>query len=727
MIARESNVLCTLLALAFTAISVSTAAAPPRSLDTLPLSFEPNRGQVAEQVAFLAHMPGYGLQLNSSEARFVTADATDAPLTMKLIGADPRAAGVGLDPLPGSANYFIGKDPRSWRTGIPTFARVEFRGIYPGVDIAYHGTRGQVEFDLIVAPGADPAAVTIAFESADGLEIGTDGDLVVRRGTLRLLQRKPEIFQIVRGRRRTVDGGWILAGDRVKFRVESWDRTLPLVIDPQLVYSTYLGGTGSLPADRRDEGRSIAVDSAGNAYVTGSALSTNFPTTAGAFKTTDPDSFTILNAADAFVSKINAAGTALVYSTYLGGFGRDEGYGIAVDKQGNAYVTGFSRSNDFPTANALQPSNRGGFVNEDAFVTKLNAAGNQLIYSTYLGGGLDPDGFGGNDQGRDIAVDGAGNAYVTGKTSSANFPTANAIQPGFGGDNDVFVTELNAAGSALVYSTFLGGSDVDEAYAMTVDATGNAYVTGLTSSTNFPTANALQPSTGGGFENQDAFVAKLSAGGTPLVYSTYLGGSGEENPFGNGGIAVDPLGNAYVTGQTNSDDFPTKNAFQPTKGGGSATFSPDAFVAKINASGSALVYSTYLGGALAGDGGNDITADSAGRAYVTGFSTSTDFPTVKAVQSTFGGGGSDIFVAIMNPAGSALLFSTFLGGGFDDIAYDITLDGSGNVYVTGLSASNNFPTVTPLQASNAGGFDAVISKIRPDLSSDIKRRRAVRK
>jgi hypothetical protein len=396
-----------------------------------------------------------------------------------------------------------------------------------------------------------------------------------------------------------------------------------------LVYSTYLGGSAD------DGGNGIAVDGAGNAYVTGTTVSTDFPTA-------NPLQATCAGISDAFVTKLNAAGNALVYSTYLGGSRYDVGNGIAVDGAGNAYVTGFTDSTNFPTANALQATFGGGVNGEDAFVAKLNATGHALVYSTYLGGS--------DDEGNGIAVDGSGNAYITGRTLLSTFPTANSLQATFGGGfADAFVSKLNAAGNALVYSTFLGGSGDEAGKGIAVDGAGNAYVTGFTSSTDFPTTNPLQATSGGGVYGEDAFVAKLNATGNALVYSTYLGGSGDD--FGDG-IAVDGAGNAYVTGSTDSTDFPTANPLQATCAGVS-----DAFVTKLNAAGNALVYSTYLGGSD-GDGGDGIAVDGAGNAYVTGFTSSTDFPTANPLQATYAG-VSDVFVTkVPDPDMDPLMYTT---------------------------------------------------------------------
>jgi hypothetical protein len=396
------------------------------------------------------------------------------------------------------------------------------------------------------------------------------------------------------------------------------------------------------------------------------------------------------------VAKLNAGGSALIYSTYLGGSEDDEGFGIAVDAASNAYVTGRTFSRDFPTRNPLQAAFGGG---ADGFVAKLNPTGSGLVYSTYLGGNN-------SDLGRRIAVDAAGNAYVSGQTASTNFPTQNPLQPAYAGGFDAFVAKLNAAGSALIYSTYLGGSSGEAGNGIAVDTAGNAYVMGGTASRNFPTANPLQAAFGGGIS--DAFVAKLNAAGSALIYSTYLGGRSGDNGFHN---AVDSAGNAYVTGPTNSTDFPTANPVQTAFGGRS-----DAFVAKLNPTGSRLIYSTYLGG-RSDDSGNGIAVDAAGNAYVTGNTSSTNFPTANPVQAAFGGGPSDAFVAKLNAAGSALIYSTYLGGSvaenpppYNDSA--IAVDTAGNAYVMGGTASRNFPTANTMQAAFGGGIgDAFIAKI----------------
>ena len=543
----------------------ATQAQVSEAYGKLPLHFEANHGQTDARVSFLARGPGYTLFLIPTEAVLALrpppaaspppaanqkriAKPTPPVLRLQFVGANSRAQVVGREELSGKSHYFLGNDPRKWRTNIPTYARVQYKDLYLGVDLLVYGTQRQLEFDIIVAPGADPRAIRLGFQGVDNLDIDAQGDLILRTRGSEFRQRKPFIYQEINGTKKTVPGMYVLTGKfQVGFQVAAYDPTKSLVIDPMLTYSTYLGGSDY------DAGRGIAVDAAGNAYVTGETYSTNFPL-ANPFRGT-------FAGGDAFVTKLNATGSALVYSTYLGGSDDDVGHGIAVDGAGNAYVTGLTRSANFPAVNPFQRAYAGG---GDAFVTKLNATGSALVYSTYLGGSDQEAGHG-------IAVDGAGNAYVTGWTRSANFPAVNAFQGTYGGGiMDAFVTKLNTTGSALVYSTYLGGSNTDFGFGIAVDAAGNAYVTGETESGNFPTANSLQPAFGG---TGDAFVTKLNAAGSALVYSTHLGGSGYDASHG---IDLDAAGNAYVTGWTSSPNFPTMNPFQRAYAGDS-----DAFVVKI--------------------------------------------------------------------------------------------------------------------------------------------------
>ncbi len=536
---------------------------------------------------------------------------------------NPEVFAKGL--LEGKVNYFIGNDPARWKTNIPTYQSVVYKEMYKGIDIKFYGNNQQLEYDIIVKPGANPSHVKFSYEGITGLRVTEHGELEVSLKDGKLIQKKPYVYQEIDGKRIEIEGKFRVKSaesgvhnpkSKVQnpkfmygFQVAKYDRSQPLIIDPTLAYSTYLGGSNI------DVGYGIAVDTDGNAYVTGYTYSTNFPT---------KNAIQGSNAGyiDVFITKLNAAGSALVYSTYLGGSDLDTGLGIAVDTARNAYVTGWTNSANFPTAHAIQGSFAGGY---DAFITKLNAAGSALAYSTYLGGSA-------ADFGTGIVVGTAGDAYVTGQTNSTNFPIKNAIQGSNAGYIDVFITKLNAAGSALAYSTYLGGSSSDQGYGITVNTAGDAYVTGQTNSTNFPTKNAIQSSNAGYI---DVFITKLNAAGSALAYSTYLGGSDLDTGLE---IAVDTIGNAYVTGQTYSTNFPTANAIQDSNAG-----DDDVFITKLNAAGSALVYSTYLGGSDL-DRGLEIAVDTAGNAYVTGYTESTDFPTAHAIQGGNAGSG-DAFVS----------------------------------------------------------------------------------
>ncbi len=706
----------------FAASNVSASLAPlsgfaarqraPTAYGQLPISFEANQGQADSQVRFLARGPGYRLFLTPTEAllaasanahtpaalhsRFSPAVADPATLAsadpptlvgMRFLNANPQAEVTGEQLLPGIVNYLLGNDPAEWRTNIPTYAQVRYQNIYPGIDLVFYGNQGQLEYDFIVAPGSNPARVHLGFTGVNHLSLDAQDRLLLRLPDGEVIpESTPHVYQEISGARQEIASRYVLQGaTKVGFALGAYDASQPLVIDPMILFSTYLGGLDN------DEGTGLAVDGAGNAYITGSASSPNFPTQ-NPLQPTFGGGFS-----DAFVTRMNAAGTALVYSTYLGGSGADWGTSIAVDSAGDAYVIGMTFSTDFPTYNALQPTFGGGF--DDAFVAELNAAGTALVYSTYLGGSD-------ADWGTGIAVDSMGDAYITGGTSSTNFPTHNALQVTKVGTANAFVAELNATGSALIYSTYLGGSNYDYGAAIAVDGAGDAYVTGITHSSNFPTHNALQSVYAG---DADAFVAELNSAGTALVYSTYLGGSGAD---GGTGIAIDSAGNAYVTGATSSTNFPTRNALQATNAGGD-----DAFVAKLNAAGSALIYSTYLGGSN-DDEADGISVDSAGNVYITGSTSSINFPTRNALQAT-NAGGADAFVARLNATGSALLCSSYLGGGSNDGGNAIAVENASNVYVTGATASADFPTSNPVQGYG-GMEDGFLVKMNLELPAQFQ-------
>jgi uncharacterized repeat protein (TIGR01451 family) len=954
---------------------------PPEGFGRLPLSFEPNQGQTDSRVRFLARGHGYGIFLTDDGASFSFSDSS-TPLHMRLQDAATSPRITGVEQLPGKVNYLVGNDSNNWRTNIPTYEHVRYEQIYNGVDLVYYGNQRQLEYDFIIAPGASFKQIRLAFDGAGKLKLNRRGDLVLNSGTRKITLLRPKAYQEINDKRREVSVRYSLKPrGEVTFKVGNYDKSQPLVIDPLLVYSTFLGGSG------QDMGNSIAADASGNVYVAGQTASLNFPTSA-------PFDSVISGITDAFVAKLNANGSALIYSTFLGGNDIDNATSIAVDNAGNVYLTGETSSADFPVLNALHPTLTG---LSDAFVSELNSAGSGLVYSTYLGGHS-------SDFGNSIAIDNSGNAYVTGNTSSADFPTTNpfqatrlghaifkttnaagnwtpsdsglaaslvidlVLQPGnsaivyaatetglfkstdsganwsslpgtlpfvtklaldpinpaiiyaatnagvfkstdggnsftlsnngigtsvrtivvnpvtpttlyatvggtpffksvdggatwninlipssdrvdsltidpntpnvlyadtqqgifkstdsgsswtklntgipsflsvnsitidpvnnllyaattFGvwisadagttwfnisgnlsfdilkvavdptnpsvlyaataililkttdrganwtesvngyprtrissvvlnptqpstlfigttSTSDAFVTKLSAGGVSQIYSTFLGGNLLDQGNGITLDASGNAYVTGFTSSVDFPTANAIQANRGDNFISAgDAFITKLNASGSALVYSTYLGA--DFNDAGRA-IAVDTNGNAYVCGSTGSQSFPTVNAFQSHN----ASLFNDVFVTKVNAAGSALIYSTYLGGDSTDDC-EDIAIDSAGSAYVTGLTTSSDFPLLASLQATGGGASHDAFITKLAPNGSSLIHSTYFGGSNNDGGRGITVDSLQNIYVVGTTNSTNFPTQNPLQPGFGGGSDVFIAKLRP--------------
>jgi len=743
----------------------TSAMAKPQAVKAyghLPLSFEANQGQTDHRIKFLSHGSGYSLFLTGDEAVLalkkpggsvardrqpksaVPSAEPPAVVRMKLVGANATAKLTGLAELPGKSNYFIGNDPKKWRTNVPNYAKVKYTSVYPGVDLVYYGNQRQLEYDFVVQPGADPRQIALQLvapaSSRDAakmaaLRIDKNGDLVVGTEGGEVIFHKPVVYQPATDNaqwtkqekqstndKRFVSGNYILKDDRVTFEIASYDKTKPLVIDPTLAYSTYLGGSGL------DQGNGIAVDKSGNAYITGLASSFDFPVTPGAFQSTfgGGGQGGCSTCGDAFVSKINAAGSALVYSTYLGGSGNDAGFGIAVDAAGNAYVTGSTASSNFPTTlGAFETTFGGGTFTGDAFVSKLDATGSALVYSTYLGGSAD-------DAGSGIVLDASGKAYVAGFTLSSDFPTTpGAFQTALAGiDGNAFVSKLNAVGSALVYSTYLGGG-ADSASAIALDSTGDVYLTGHTNSTAFPTTpGAFQTTLAG---QTDAFVSKLNAAASALVFSTLLGGAGGSGLTTGDAIAVDSSNNTYVTGNTDATDFPTtRGAFQTTF---DSSLDFAGFVSKVNAAGSALVYSTFLTGFGLADAttGVGIAVDTSGNAYVTGVTDTVDFPTTAdAFQTSCGNPntfpGSYAFFSRFNGTGSALLFSTALGGvpfeGCDNhltSGHAIALDASGNAYIAGVTSASAFP-VSPgafQRVLGSGSGNAFVVKISPTDAAGI--------
>jgi hypothetical protein len=734
---------------------LSSAAKQGKVLENygqIPLAFEPNAGQTDARVKFLSRGPGYTVFLTNDEAVLALSGSskgkqssaaenalplagfreisspspeparTTAVLRMRLIDANKDAQVAGMDQLPGRTNYFLGRDPRNWRTNVVNYRKVGYRDVYPGIDLVYYGNQRQLEYDFVVAPGSDPAAIKVSFAGAPKVRLeGQTGDLVLSTAKGDVRFHKPVAYQTEAGqsapandRKRLVESSFVLdAKNRVSFQLGSYDHSRALVIDPTLGYSTYLGGTGN------DYATAVAVDSTGNAYVTGYTASANFPTVAGAYQTSCGGG-TACSAShiNAFVTKLNSTGTALVYSTFLGGSGKDYGYGIALDASGDAFIAGTAFSNDFPTTPGAYQTTCGGgtCADGDVFIAELNSTGSGLVYSTLLGGKS-------ANQANAIVVDSSGNAYFTGYTRSANYPVTPGVFQGLcssckTGFVDAYITKLNSSGSALIYSTFLGGNNADVAYAIAIDSSENAYVTGYTYSTNFPTTpGAFQTTLGA---TTGAFVTKINSTATAKIYSTYLNGSATGTSACaacGSSIAADAAGNAYVVGLTWETNFPTTvGAYQVTYGGGFH----DAFVTKFSSTGT-LIYSTYIGGS-GDDGATSVLVDGNGTAYVKGNTFSTNFPTTPgALSNTFvAGTNSEAFVLLLNPSGSALDYSTYLGGAagaeYGLATSMLALDNEvpPNIYVTGYTNSTTYPTTAgAYQTKRSGAYDGYVTKFAP--------------
>ncbi|MFL5804112.1 MAG: Calx-beta domain-containing protein, partial [Roseiflexaceae bacterium] len=699
------------------------SAAPPRpDFSRLPLAFVPNRGMVDARARFLVHGGTGTLFFTPEEVVLALPDASAAISTtvarVRYEGANPHPRLAAGNQLPGVANFFVGNDPARWQADLPTYTGISYAALYNGIDLHYDGSEGKLKSTYIVAPGADPAQIRWRYVGAADLRVDSaGGDLIVRmpspsasRNGRTLIEQAPVAWQDINGRRVAISARYAVdSNGRVSFVLGNYDPTQPLLIDPILTYSSYLGGAGG------DDGQGIAVDASGNIFVAGSTRSSNFPTSASTFQSSRN------GAQDAFVTKLNPSGSTVLYSTYLGGSLEDEAHAIAIDSSGMIYLTGETRSTNFPMKNALDSTFGGGTCGSnpcnDVFVTKLDPAlsgSSQLKYSTYVGGNGEDIGFG-------VAADSSGNAFVTGLIAGGLPIPSKTFDSSYGGANDAFVIKLkttvtsSGTGSNL-YATYLGGTGDDQGNGIAIDSSGNVYVAGETassggSSTGYPTKNPYQPSNGG---SDDVFVTKLNpntTGTSSLLYSTYLGGNADDD--GNA-IALDSSGNAYVTGFADSSNWPTVTPWQSSKAG-----LKDVFLAKVNTAASgvpSLTYSTYIGGTNE-DRGLAIARDSAGLIYLTGLTRSSDYPLENPVQASFGGGTcgtvscTDSFVTAFSLAANSPIYSTYLGGSNDEFGNAITADSSA-AYVAGTTWSNNFPTANPRQATFGGGtLDAFVAKL----------------
>ncbi|MFX0060792.1 MAG: SBBP repeat-containing protein [Candidatus Hermodarchaeota archaeon] len=650
--------------------------------------FIQNLGQVnADSFQYYFSAQGLSVGFGLSTITFVSSSHDEAaPVSFSLtFPGSQLVKPSGREKKSHYVNYFYGDFQL---TNVPTWDEIWYEDLYPGIHLCYYMSKQGLKYDFIVEPGADPSQIIVQVSESMTVSIIDQTVSLQSRFQPEKLSFQDTALQVFQADHKLIDAQFVPKGDRQNcygFRIDSFDSSQTLTIDPLwLPFSTLLGGNAF------DTGNQLVVDVSGNTFITGHTDSLNFPTYSALNSTTNLGT-------DVFVTKLNATGNGLVFSTYLGGSGNDKGWGIAVDENGNSYVSGETESSDFPTVSAYNSThnNPGG---SDVFVTKLNATGNGLVFSTYLGGS-------GHDYGEAIALDGDGNSYVTGYTGSLDFPnTTNTVHGG--GTYDVFVTKLNAAGNGLVFSTYLGGSSLEYGKGIALDDKGNSYVTGYTWSNNFPMKNSYNSTYGG---SEDVFVTKLNETGNGLNFSTYLGGNKKD--FGQG-IALDSKGNVYITGYTNSSNFPTQNAYQSTYGGGYY----DAFVTKLNTTGNGLNFSTYLGGSTH-DQAYDIVVDEDRHSHITGVTNSNNFPTYKAYDATFSG-NYDIFVTKMNETGNGLKYSTFLGAGAYEEGHGIATDAVGNSYVTGYTASGTaFPLVNAYQSSYGGASDGFVTKISLDEDS----------
>jgi hypothetical protein len=601
----------------------------------------------------------------------------------------------GINKVEAYNNYFVGNDTSKWACNVPLYKEVIVNDIYKGIDIRYYFEDNNMRYDFNVKPGAELNKIKLKFEGQESLAINYDGELIIKTSLGEIKHTKLKAYQYITdsNNNQIIKSGsqplckFIINPDNsISFSVNNYDPGLPLIIDP-LIWSTYLGGNGL------DEAECMKVDDQGNVFLTGITFSNNFPTNTGAYDSSYNGNY------DIFITKLNTLGTKIIFSTYIGGSNDDYGYSIAIDKSGNSYITGYTKSSDFPfTPNAYHTSLHGNRA--DSYITKLNSSGTALIYSTYLGGSS-------YDYGKGIVVDSSGFVIIIGYTFSSDFPTTygaldTILNKGNNTYNDVFVTKINYTGSALIYSTFISGSNMDWGYSIVNDAVGNVYITGKTYSSDFPSSPGAFSINNNG--NWDAFITKLNETGTGLIYSTYAGGNAVDD---SRAIAIDKNGNAYITGETNSSNFPTTSGcYNTIYNGGSG----DCFVLKLNSTGTAIEYSTFLGGDST-DVGNAIIVDNIGKAYVTG-QTYGNFPFTDASFDSTLSGVSDSFLTILNPDGSKPLFSTYLGGNRSDNGYSIDINEFQDIYLAGSTSSTNFPvTESVIQDSLSAGSDCFITKI----------------
>ena len=647
-----------------------------QSVLDLPLNFEANQGQTDDSVDFLARGQGYTLFLTPEAAILRVADSTtesEDVVRIVLRGASTYAPAAGVDQVESRTHYLTGNNRSAWRADVRSFERVRYDDVYPGIDVEYYGNGGELEYDFVVHPGASPQDIAIRFEGAERVTLD-DGDLLVQVGQKTIRQLAPIAYQRSGDRMTAVTSNYALSDDgTVRFDLAAYDVNQPLIIDPVVQYSTYLGG------GLADRGLAIAVDESGNAYVVGETRSLDFPLASS--PQTDPETD-----ADVFIAKLNATGTGLLFATYVGGSGRDRGNDVVIDASGSICITGETASTDFPVIDASQPDYGGGEA--DAFVTRISSDGSTIEFSTYIGGS-------GDDRAYGIDVDAGNEIFIAGESESEDLPMANAVQA-FGGQSDAFAAVVDGPTSTINFCTFLGGSAPDRGRDVVAWGDGEAYIVGWTSSADFPVENAIQDTYGGG--EADGFVVRIDARQGSVDYATYVGGQAGDRIFG---VATDAERRAYFIGESSSTDFPTANALQDE-----IVFGFDAVTGRLAADGSVFEYSTFLGGA-GGDRGRAVEVDADGRVILAGGTSSPNFPTVSAVQPNLNG-VSDAFVVGMASDGAQLEFSSFYGGSKADPANGLAVDADNRIYLSGTTMSLDFPVQLPLQNGLAGMGDAFV-------------------
>jgi uncharacterized protein (TIGR03437 family) len=644
-------------------------------LMALPIWFEPNQGQAHPSVQFQSR----NTFLRATSAAI---HSHGSPIVFTLEDANANAHAEALDRLPGVSNYYLGNDPKKWQTDVPHFARIRYHDVYPDIDLIYYGNKdGQLEYDFVVKPGADPGAIRIAYNRS--IVADSSGDLVISR----LRQRRPKVYQ----EGREIKCKYIVRDEtHVELALAQYDHSASLTIDPVIDYSTYLGGNA------QDVAGDIAVDNSGNMYVTGSLQSPQYPSLNPFQQASETDQLMV-------IAKIAAAGNALIWYTYVGGTALNDGEKIALDSSGNSYVAGFTSSTDFPTLNAAQPVFGGG--SENAVIVKVDGNG-KLVYSTYLGGDN-------QERAQGLAVDSTGAAFVSGFTYSVDFPVTNAIQPTTTGRPDAFLAKLSPAGDHFLFATYLGGSGADYGQRVDLDNNGNPVVVGSTSSTDFPLVHPLQSNLGPLTASPvGGFVTKFSSAGDKLLYSTFLGGDAPYSSLYQ--VKLDPFNNIWVAGQVTGPGLATKNPIQGSFAGGEW----DLVIAELSADGGSLLFSSYFGGSNV-EVPAGLASDSSGNIYISGFTYSTDFPVKNSLQpfvSATQGFADDTFLVDISSAG-ALIYSTLIGGHGDNRNSGVAVDGQGAVYLAGYTSALDFPLKNPLQATYGGGpSDMYIVRLAPEAA-----------